>query len=243
MAPSLGKYEDDIDQRTRWWSSYPARGYNQRTQAHETLDNYLTDVFLQPRCLARTASATNLTYYKDAGDRTEKPLHRSPSFSSLSPSHGLPYDCRVPSRYISSSQVHKTETNKWYHNAYAPLHLKETYNYGAKLARDYHVEPIVHGRTWYYPGLMDSSRFWPDNTSYIRGSMNHYNRCTSDRFAYNDKCLNYVHNSYDRRPDNCYLRYMRGQPGTFVGLTLGLPANRPAWHQYRMLRINNRVIY
>jgi len=243
MAPSLGKYEDDIDQRTRWWSSYPATGFNERTKARDTLDDYLTDVFMQSRCLARSASATNLTYYRDCGARTDKPLIKSPSFSSLAPSHALPYDLRVPTRYIPSSQVYKTETSKWYNNAYAPSQFRETRDYGAKLVRDYRPETIVQGRTWYFPGLKDSTRFLRDNTSYMRGSMNYYNDCTSNRLRYNDMMLHYVYDSYDRRTDNRYLRYMKSQPGTFVGISVGLPAFRPSIHQYRMLRINRRVIY
>lgn len=239
----MGKYEDDIDQRTRWWSSYPATGFNERANARETLDSFVNDAFLNSRCLARTASATNLTYYRDAGDRTDKPLIRSPSFSSLAPSHALPYDLRVPTRYLPAFQARKTETHKWYNNAYAPQQFNETRRYGSYLAKQYRPAPVIHGRTWYYPGLMDSPRFWPDLTSYVRGSMNHYDRCTNDRIRYNDTRLNYVYDSYDRGIDYRYLRFMRGQPGTFVGINVGLPAFKPTWHQYRMLRINNRVVY
>uniref|UniRef100_A0A915HPY9 Uncharacterized protein n=1 Tax=Romanomermis culicivorax TaxID=13658 RepID=A0A915HPY9_ROMCU len=113
MVPYLTKYEDDINRRTKWWPSYPSVGFNERSQARQVLNEFVVDAFIQPRCLAKSASAVSLTFIRDAGDRTFQPLRRTTSYSDLSPSHALPYDSRVAPRIVNPNRSTRVNYNKW----------------------------------------------------------------------------------------------------------------------------------
>jgi len=243
MAPgTMINYEDDINDRVRWWDSYPARGYNQRTQARDQFASYLDDVFGKPRRLARSASASGVTYYRDA-IVSEKPVQRSTTYSSLSPSHALPYDLRVPHRYISSSVHDRTGTEKWYTDAYAPSKFQDTHASVRKpyVTPSYYWPNFVH--VPYYTKTVDKPRFQFDEDGYVLRSQHYLDRYVGDRLRYDDYSLPYVYNSYERKVDNRYLRFVRGGPETFVGLSVGLPKYMPSSEQHRMYRLNSRVIY
>ncbi|KIH62080.1 hypothetical protein ANCDUO_07636 [Ancylostoma duodenale] len=55
-------------------------------------DNYITDVWIKPKQLARSASFTNLTYVKETIH--DYPIRKSDSVSTLAPSLALPQYCR-----------------------------------------------------------------------------------------------------------------------------------------------------
>jgi hypothetical protein len=243
MAPStLINHEDDIDSRTRWWDSYPARGYNQRTQARDQFANYLDDVFGRPRRLARSASAIGVTYIREAVV-SEKPVQRSPTYSALAPSHALPYDLRVPERIVTSVVPRRTATDRWYVDAYSPAKHNETH---AAVSRPY-VTPAYFWPEFvhvpYYTKVVDKPRFVFDEEGYVRRSQQYLDRYVGDRLRYDDYSLPYVYNSYERKVDNRYLRFIRGAPETFVGCATGLPKYAPAMEMRRIYTLNSRTLY
>lgn len=243
MAPgTLINYEDDIDSRVRWWDTYPATGFTQRTRAKEQFATFLDDVFGKPRRLARSASAVGTTYIREAV-LSEKPVQRSHTYSSLAPSHGLPYDLRVPQRYISSCTHRKTETDNWYTDAYAPVKFYETHAAVSKpyVTPSYYWPNFVH--VPYYTKVVDKPRFSPDEEGYVRRSQAYLDRYVGDRLRYDDYSLPYVYNSFERKIDNRYLRFVRGAPETFVGAATGLPKYMPGWEQHHNYRLNSRLIY
>uniref|UniRef100_A0A0K0DM92 KTSC domain-containing protein n=1 Tax=Angiostrongylus cantonensis TaxID=6313 RepID=A0A0K0DM92_ANGCA len=65
-----------------------SRNYVERARAQNMYNNYITDVWVKPKALARSASFTNLTYVKEAVH--DYPILRSDSVSSLAPSLALP---------------------------------------------------------------------------------------------------------------------------------------------------------
>lgn len=243
MAPgTMINYEDDIDTRTRWWDTYPARGFNQRTQARDQFASYLDDVFGKPRRLARSASASGTTYIREAVV-SEKPVQRSTTYSSLSPSHALPYDLRVPQRFISSSTHRKVSMDKWYTDSYAPVKFHETQLAVSKpyVTPPYYWPNFVH--VPYYTKVVDKPRFTFDEEGYVRRSQQYLDRYVNDRLRYDDYSLPYVYNSYERKIDNRYLRFIRGGTETFVGVPVGLPKYAPAYEMRRNYVLNNRSIF
>jgi len=243
MSPGpLIHHEDDIDSRTKWWDTYPSRGYALRARPKDAFSSYLDQAFGHPQRLARSASAIGLTYIREAVV-SEKPVIKSPSFSALAPSHALPYDLRVPTRYISAFRPRRTDTDKWYTNAYSPANHMSTHRDVSKpyVTPSYYWPNFVH--VPYYTKVVDKPRFEPDRLGYVQRSRDYLHGYVGDRLRYDNYSLPYVYNSYERKVDNRYLRYVRGAPETFVGVGLGLPKYPAGNEKSRIYRLTGRMIY
>jgi len=242
MSPGpLIHHEDDIDSRTRWWDSYPSRGYNQRTRPKDAFSSYLDQAFGEPRRYARSASAISLTYIREAVV-SEKPVIKSPSYSALAPSHALPYDLRVAHRYIPSVRARRTDTEKWFTDAYKPAQHVVTHHDVSKpyVTPSYYWPKFVH--VPYYTKVVDKPRFQFDEQGYVRRSRDYLQGYVGDRLRYDNYSLPYVYNSYERKVDN-YLRYVRGGPESFVGVGLGLPKYPAGTEKQRIYRLTGRLLY
>jgi len=243
MSPGpLIHHEDDIDSRTKWWDTYPSRGYALRARPKDAFSSYLDQAFGHPQRLARSASAIGLTYIREAVV-SEKPVIKSPSFSALAPSHALPYDLRVPTRYISAFRPRRADTDKWYTNAYSPANHMSTHRDVSKpyVTPSYYWPNFVH--VPYYTKVVDKPRFEPDRLGYVQRSRDYLHGYVGDRLRYDNYSLPYVYNSYERKVDNRYLRYVRGAPETFVGVGLGLPKYPAGNEKSRIYRLTGRMIY
>jgi len=243
MSPgTMSRHEDDINSRTRWWDTYPARGYSQRARPKDAFSSYMDQAFGHPRRLARSASAIGLTYYKDAVV-SEHPVIRSPSFSSLAPSHALQYDNRVATRYISAFRHRRADTDKWFNNAYQPAEHLATHVAVSKpyVTPSYYWPKFVH--VPYYTKVVDKPRFDFDKEGYVQRSRSYLQGYVGDRLRYDNYSLPYVYNAYERKPDNRYLRYVRGGTETFVGVSLGLPKYPAGNEKHRIYRLTGRMIY
>lgn len=187
MAPgALTNHEDDIDSRTRWWDTYPSRGYSQRARPKDAFSSYLDQAFGEPQRLARSASAIGLTYIREAVV-SEKPVIKSPSFSALAPSHALPYDLRVATRYVPAFRHRRTDTEKWFNDAYQPAQHTATHYDVSKpyVTPSYYWPQFVH--VPYYTKVVDKPRFDFDKEGYVKRSKGYlqgmifgktYRRCT-----------------------------------------------------------------
>lgn len=115
----------EIDEATRWWSSYPHGKYSKLTRPLGMFKTYLNDVFEPAKRLVRSASVTRLTYTRDA-DVSTTPLKRSNSYSSLSPSHALDVSERTVTRYIPTYTSYNVKPASWY-NAVRNYRSPEVY--------------------------------------------------------------------------------------------------------------------
>ncbi|KHJ94760.1 hypothetical protein OESDEN_05309 [Oesophagostomum dentatum] len=113
------------------------KNYVERARAQNMYDNYIIDIWIKPKQLARSASFTNLTYIKDAVH--DYPIKRSPSVSSLSPSHALPVYCREAQRIVHTVPVYKPHIHNWYNSSYSVARFKDTHEI---INRPY--RPAVH---------------------------------------------------------------------------------------------------
>lgn len=241
-GPLMIHHEDDIDSRTRWWDTYPSRGYNIRSRPKDAFSNYLDQAFGEPRRLARSASAIGLTFIREAVV-SEKPVIKFPSFSSLAPSHALPYDLRVPTRYIPAFRHRRTDTEKWFLNAYAPAEQLATHVAVSKpyVTPSYLWPQFVH--VPYYTKVVDKPRFDFDKEGYVKRSCDYLHGYVGDRLRYDNYSIPYVYNSYEKKVDNRYLRYIRGGPESFVGASLGLPKHPGGLEKQRIYRLTGRMLY
>lgn len=243
MSPGpLSQHEDDIDSRTRWWDTYPSRGYSTRARPKDAFSSYLDQAFGEPQRLARSASAIGLTYIREAVV-SEKPVIRSPSFSSLAPSHALPHDLRVAHRYVPAFRHRRVDTDKWFTNAYAPAEHLNTHVAVSKpyVTPSYFWPKFVH--VPYYTKVVDKPRFDFDKEGYVKRSRDYLQGYVADRLRYDNYSLPYVYNSYEKKGDNRYLRYVRGAPETFVGVGLGLPKYPAGTEKQRIYRLTGRMLY
>jgi len=227
----MGQYEDDISGSTKWWSSYPVGKFTQFAKAKDTFDGYISSVFQKPRKMARSASCTNLTYIKEAdvseGTRT---LRKMPSWSTLSPSHQLYTQDRVAERYVPTFRNYQPVTHGWYDKSYLPYKFLESYTY-----RERYVPYSVPFRRWTTP---------VDQKSYLRGQQEYMDRYVADRTRFLDKAAHYTYRTYDQDvPNRRFLRYVGLGSNVFVSHPSGLPKYRPASHEYKVFRVNERLVH
>jgi len=248
MSPGpLIHHADDIDSRTRWWDTYPAQGYSQRARPKDAFSSYLDQSFGHPRRLARSASAIGLTYIREAvvseAPCKRVPYSRSPSYSSLAPSHALEYTNRVATRYVPAFRHRRTDSEKWFTDAYSPAQHVATHKSVSKpyVTPSYFYPKFVH--VPYYTKVVDTPRFEFDKEGYVQRSRSYLQGYVGDRLRYDNYSLPYVYNSYERKPDNRYLRYVRGGPETFVGSIVGLPKYAAGNEKHRIYKLTGRMIY
>uniref|UniRef100_A0A915HRM1 Uncharacterized protein n=1 Tax=Romanomermis culicivorax TaxID=13658 RepID=A0A915HRM1_ROMCU len=157
--------------------------------------------------------------------------------------------CHFLTQIAAQRELHCFEEDiPMYLGAYSPSYFRDTHTYAYdKFYRWKDHDAPREGRNsrccrMYHPGLLDRPQVWPLSTSYIKGSRSYMGRYVADRVRFDDHLLNYVHESYNRKPDSRYLRYMTGQPGTFVGMPLALPRYQPSWHRYKIFKMTEKVI-
>jgi len=225
----MRNYDWDIEQRTKYWGEHPATKFNLRAKPKETYQEYIDQVFGKPRKLARTASATSLTYIRE-GDRSELPLKRVPSYSSLSPSHGLYYRDRSVERYIPSVESYKPVYNKWSIESYGPRKFVDTILY-----RD----PAPQLKLYPYFTRVPL----PSRTNYWTGSDNYMKSYVSYRWQRMDRSLPFTYRTWDQRTDYRWTRSVSWGSSVFVSNPTGHPQYRASQHASRLFRLNDRVIY
>ncbi|KRZ90263.1 hypothetical protein D917_02227 [Trichinella nativa] len=250
MAPSVSnKYDELIEHRTRWWSTYPTYGFNVKAKPRDTLDRIVSDVFGAPRKLARSVSAASLTYFREA-DVGLSGLKRSPTYSSLSPSHALPYDLRVATRYIDVMEPRKVTTSNWYLNTYVPYQFRRSMT-NLCCAKPAENKPPVFSYVTrsYCPAYKDvyfnnrkqfSHSYGND---YLKESCSYGGEYVRSRLRFVDRSLPYVRTSYER-PSSVerYLRFWRGGSSlAFVGTPTSLPTYTQSRLPHRIYMLTSRL--
>jgi len=235
MAPAvkpiyMGHYEDDLSSSTKWWNSYPVGKFNLFAKPRDTFGSYISSVFQAPRKMARSASCTNLTYIKEADVSETRRLSRAPSWSSLAPSHQLHQRDRVAERYLPTFRNYQPVTHGWLDRAYLPYKFVENYTYRER------YEPYAPAfRRWTTP---------IDTESYLRGSQKYMDRYVADRTRFLDRASHYSYTPYDQDvPNRRFLRYCGLGSSVFVSHPMGLPKYRSASHDYRVYRVNERLVH
>ncbi|KAL1235778.1 Tyrosine decarboxylase [Trichinella pseudospiralis] len=232
MAPSVSnKYDELIEQRTRWWSTYPTYGFNVKAKPRDTLDWIVGDVFGAPRKLARSVSAASLTYFRES-DVGLKGLKRSPTYSSLSPSHALPYDLRVATRYIDVMQPRKVTTSNWYLDTYVP------YQFRRSMTNLCCTKPVENK-----PPIFSKQLSRPYENDYLKESCAYGGEYVRSRLRFVDRSLPYVRTSYER-PSSMerYLRFWRGGSSlAFVGTPTSLPTYTQSRLPHRIYMLTSKL--
>lgn len=109
------------------------RKYTDLAKAQTAFSNIIGEVWSKPKRMVRSASYTNLTYYKEAQhdypikvvgvghsppdcDDNRKCFQKSPSVSSLAPSLALPQYYRQAERIVHTERVYKPFIYDWSDN-------------------------------------------------------------------------------------------------------------------------------
>jgi len=200
--------------------------------------------FTKPRKLARSASATNLTYIREADVSETVGLKRSPSWSSLSPSHMLCYTDRTADRYVPVHRMYTPVMTEWYNRTYMPYRHRETiYPYGKNLHRD--EEPL---RPAYYrstrvelPFYRRPASYYPK--SYLQGSQDHLNKFCSRYLKNLDFQAPYIYRNRDQDINHRWTRFAGLGSDVFVSTPVSLPHFRPACHTQRLYKMRGVVCY
>jgi len=227
----MGAYEDELSSSTKWWQTYPLGKFNQFAKPRDTYSGYISTVFQAPRKMARSASCTNLTYIKEAdvSEGTHR-LRRAPSWSSLAPSHQLHQTDRVAERFLPTFRNYQPVTHGWLDRAYLPYKFVESYTY-----REPYIPYSAPFRRWTTP---------IDTKSYLRGSPEYMDKYVVDRTRFLDRAAHYSYRTYDQDvPNRRFLRYCGLGSQVFVSHPMGLPKYKAASHDYRVMRVNERVVH
>ncbi|KFD52518.1 hypothetical protein M513_06552 [Trichuris suis] len=255
MPPLSTRYEEQIESRTRWWPTYGSYGFSLRATPRDTYGSYVRDVFTKPRKLYRSVSVSSLSCYRDTDDVVGIKLKKSPSYSSLSPSHALPYDCRVPQRYIEQIRPKQVEAENWYLNSYTPYRFRRTMlDLGccAKPAscRSSNVMatyPSDHLSYYPYRDSYFGNQRWMSHSYYQRSNLRQSCAYLRDyvhhRLSHDDRSLPYIRESYERPTYNeRFLRFFRGGQSTaFVGTPLSLPRYERSRIAHRIYMVTSRL--
>ncbi|MFH4981230.1 hypothetical protein AB6A40_007939 [Gnathostoma spinigerum] len=234
MAPSLGfvssypraqAYVDDLDTATKWWDSYPKRHYTDRTRPVNTFGTYLSNVWSKPKCLARSASFTNLTYIKDTIH--DYPIRKSASVSSLAPSLALPQHYREAEKFIPSATVYKPQTYDWYSKSYSRAKWMDLNDELSKPSRRYKYEPLKYSSHVPYYTFQTERIFFNERIqpSYLRGSQNYLDRYVAARLKADDFAQHYTYTAYEwRKPqDHAFNRHFMYGERVFIPHALRMP--------------------
>lgn len=217
---------DDVEVATKWWSDYPTQKYTDMARAQNCFSNLIGEVWSKPKRLVRSASYTNLTYYKEA--QHDYPIKRSPSVSSLAPSLALPQYYRQAERIVHTERVYKPFMYDWYNKAYSQSRYLDTQREIMRpLKRDpapdrykkLKFEEFTPRSSWipYYSN--QTRRIYNDERaapmkSYLHGSQQYLDRYVSSRLKADDYGQRFAYSAYEwRKPqDHAFNRnFMYGE--------------------------------
>lgn len=249
LSPRTKLHETDLELSTRWWGDYKG-SFTQRAKPTDTFNSYIGEVFSRPKKAVRSASATSLTYTREANlSTTDVGLRKTPSVSSLSPSHRLSFDERTAERVIPTYRSYKPESGSWYTKTYAPTTWRSTQpDYVAKTeelrwkpkANPYSPYTQYYSRQAYAPSKVTP----PSLSSYVRGSENYMKDFVSKRLQAWDKALPHFHNSYEAsKPSTDRFNRHVYSSSVFCPAPTGLPSRyKGASHQYKMYKLSDRYL-
>lgn len=245
----------EIDDVSRWWRTYPTGAekgkWLKSTQPLGVLKSYLDDVYEPARRLVRSASATRLTYTRDA-DVSTTPLRRTTSFSSLSPSHSLHSSERSAQRLIPAFTSYQPKLAA-YHQAVlnfrptrpytspTPLKVRKT-EFDVNNCRrkcDQHRFQVVYDRAAEdqrksYGRIRDEpsrQRFYAP-TSWPRWTYSH--SWYEGRLKGLERMSPWLYRNYDRQEERPYMSYMtvRSHSGPWQ-----LRKWQGSWHSFTPYRL------
>ncbi|VDO45036.1 unnamed protein product [Haemonchus placei] len=227
MTPSTAARfaKDDVDHETKWWKEYPRtcntslcfRQYVERARAQNMYNNYITDIWVKPKQLARSASFTNLTYIKEAVH--DYPIKRSDTVSSLAPSLALPQYCREAQRIVHTVPVYKPHVHNWYNNSYSEARWRDTHDIVNRPYRPSinYMTPLSSHVPYY---TFQTRRIFFDekmrnNASYLRESQKYLDRYVGARLKADDYANRFAYSAYEwRKPqDHAFNRHFMYDQG------------------------------
>lgn len=253
LSPRMMDFQTDVDMATRWWDDYPRKKFSLIARPKDSLEEFVTEAYSRPKKLMRSASSSNLTYYREAdpGSGSFQPFRRSNSVSQLAPSHALCYSDRVPTRYFDtyrSYRPHSDFSGSWYNSAYAPQLYKETH----REVNRYHPRKTTSYSNYlqYYDRINSKPRWTtpPSMQSYLRGSQRYMDNYVSHRTKSWDFALPLTYNSYEYHEPSTHRfnRHLLLGSQVFLSSPAGLPkrygVNQGAWYPYRMHKWSGRVL-
>nr|CDJ87831.1 unnamed protein product [Haemonchus contortus] len=219
MTPSTAARfaKDDVDHETKWWKEYPRTQYVERARAQNMYNNYITDIWVKPKQLARSASFTNLTYIKEAVH--DYPIKRSDTVSSLAPSLALPQYCREAQRIVHTVPVYKPHVHNWYNNSYSEARWRDTHDIVNRPYRPSinYMTPLSSHVPYY---TFQTRRIFFDekmrnNASYLRESQKYLDRYVGARLKADDYANRFAYSAYEwRKPqDHAFNRHFMYDQG------------------------------
>ncbi|EYB84836.1 hypothetical protein Y032_0309g2077 [Ancylostoma ceylanicum] len=221
--------KDDVDHETKWWQEYPRTNYVERARAQNMYDNYITDVWVKPKQLARSASFTNLTYVKETIH--DYPIRKSDSVSTLAPSLALPQYCREAQRIVHTVPVYKPHVHNWYNKSYSVARFKDTHdiiNRPYRPAINY-VSPMSSHVPYY---SFQTRRIFFDeklrnSQPYLRESQKYLDRYVGARLKADDFANRFAYSAYEwRKPqDHAFNRHFMYDQGVTAFTPTGNPVS------------------
>ena len=221
--------DDDVQVATKWWSDYPTQKYTDLAKAQTCFSSLINEVWSKPKRLGRSASYTNLTYYKEA--QHDYPIKRSPSVSSLAPSLALPIYHRQAERIVHTAPIYKPFINNWYNNAYSTSRFVDTQR-EIQRPRLKLFEPLKYSSyVPYYSNqtarIFNEERLIPYK-SYLLGSQRYLDKYVSARTRADDFAQRFSYSAYEwRKPqdhsfnrnfmygERVYVPHARGNPHSY----------------------------
>ncbi|KAK6022040.1 hypothetical protein OSTOST_12274 [Ostertagia ostertagi] len=168
--------------------------------------NYITDIWVKPKQLARSASFTHLTYIKEAVH--DYPIKKSDSVSTLAPSLALPQYCREAQRIVHTAPVYKPHVHNWYNNSYSDTHdiinrpYRPSINYMTPLSSHVPYYTFQTRRIFFDEKMKN-------NASYLRESQKYLDRYVGARLKADDYANRFAYSAYEwRKPqDHAFNRH------------------------------------